>query len=167
MSNIKTKLLFIALMLLFAVSCSNPSTNPLLTQNPKNYLINVWENPSYKGEIYEYKEGYFYSYGGGYGSITYSITADEIVWGKDNTSGIIYGKYLESWDKPSIGKYYAVSFKNLTANSISISGAYTAATLEEDKKIFTIENNSFSAYSDCIQYSKWFYKLGNNYEKTN
>ncbi len=160
MSNIKTKLLFIALMLLFAVSCSNPSTNPLLTQNPKNYLINVWENPSYKGEIYEYKKGYFYSYGGGYGSITYSITADEIVWGKDNTSGIIYGKYLESWDKQSIGKYYAVSFKNLTANSISISGAYnpdgtyTAATLEEAKKIFTIENNSFSVYSDCIQYSK-------------
>ena len=160
MSNIKTKLLFIALMLLFAVSCSNPSTNPLLTQNPKNYLINVWENPSYKGEIYEYKKGYFYSYGGGYGSITYSITADEIVWGSDNTSGIIYGKYLESWDKPSIGKYYAVSFKNLTANSISISGAYnpdgtyTAATLEEAKKIFTIENNSFSVYSDCIKYSK-------------
>ena len=160
MSNIKTKLLFIASILLFAVSCSNPSTNPLLTQNPKNYLINVWENPSYKGEIYEYTKGYFYSYGGGYGSITYSITADEIVWGKDNTSGIIYGKYLESWDKPSIGKYYAVSFKNLTANSISISGAYnpdgtyTAATLEEAKKIFTIENNSFSAYSDCIQYSK-------------
>lgn len=165
MSNIKTKLLFIASILLFAVSCSNPSTNPIVTKDWKNnpnynLLLNVWENSSYKGEIYEYKEGYFYSYGGGYGSITYSITADEIVWGKDNTSGIIYGKYLESWDKPSIGKYYAVSFKNLTANSISISGAYnpdgtyTAATLEEAKKIFTIENNSFSAYSDCIQYSK-------------
>ena len=165
MAKVKNKLFLLIAILSFAISCSNPTTNPVITKTWKdnvnyNLLLNVWENPSYAGEIYEYKEGYFYSYGGSYGAVSYSITVEEIVWGADNTSGIMYGKYLESWDKSSIGKYYAVSFKKLTANSISISGAsnpdgtYTANTLEEAKKIFTEENNSFSSYSDCIQYSK-------------
>lgn len=165
MLNTKTKLFLLIAILSFAISCSNPTTNPVITNKWKenvNYklLLNAWENTSYAGEFYEYKEGYFYSYGGSYGTVSYSITVDEIVWGSDNTSGIMYGKYLESWDKTSIGKYYAISFKNLTANSISISGAYnpdgtyTAETLEEAKKIFTVENKSFSAYSDCTQYNK-------------
>lgn len=162
MKNIKNKLLlFIAVLL---ISCSNSPTNPIITnfKDNENYnlLVNVWENKNYQGEIYEYKEDYFYSYGGKYGSITYSILIEEIVWGKDNISGIMYGKYIESWDKDSIGKYYAVSFKNLTSKSISISGAlnpdgkYTSDSLNEAKKIFTVENNSFSIYSDCVQYNK-------------
>ena len=165
MIKLKNRLFLLIAIMTFAISCSNPTTNPVTTKTWKdnvNYklLLNVWENPSYKGEIYEYKEGYFYAYGGSYGTVTYSMTVDEIVWGKDNTSGIMYGKYLESWDSSSVGKYYAVSFQKLTANSISISGAlnsdgkYTADSLEEAKKIFTEENKSFSVYSDCTQYNK-------------
>ena len=46
-----------------------------------------------------------------------------IIWSSD-ASGIIYGRYTENtYDSSVVGKYYAVSFKDLTDTSISISGA--------------------------------------------
>ena len=90
---------------------------------------------------------------------TYSIEVLEISWTTD-TEGFFYGKYLSSWDTNSIGKYYAISFKGLTETDLKISGAlngthgvsqsgWTADTLEEAKKIFTIAAGSFAQYTGC------------------
>lgn len=70
-------------------------------------------------------------------------------WGTDDT-----------WyplNKALIGKWYAINYKDLTAASISISGAYKADgksavdTLEEAVSEFTIENGYFDQYSECTK----------------
>lgn len=56
-----------------------------------------------------------------------------------------------------MGKWYAINYKNLTANSISISGAYSATgkkatdTLDEAVTEFTIDNGYFEWYSECVK----------------
>ena len=103
------------------------------------------------------------------GSTTYAGDNVVISW-TSTTSGYIYFKYTRAakadWtyssdpaEAPDVGKWYAVSFKNLDAlrNTISISAAYKAggvtstATLEEAKTTFTIENGYFASYSDCTR----------------
>ena len=83
-------------------------------------------------------------------------------------SGYIYIKYTRALAPsgtytedpslaPDVGKWYCVSFTNLTATSVRISGAYNAngksscQTLEEAKTEFTIDNGYFAYYSDCIK----------------
>lgn len=125
----------------------------------KNYslLIGTWQgqDPKNPQEAYRYDGTNFYADPGP----TYSIEVLEISWTTD-TEGFFYGKYLTSWDDKSIGKYYAISFKGLTETDLKISGAlngthgvsqsgWTADTLEEAKKIFTIAAGSFAQYTDC------------------
>lgn len=72
----------------------------------------------------------------------------------------MYGQYTyQSEDEYSsnpqyIGKYYAVSFKDLSESKCSFSAAlkdndYKAETLEEAIKKFTIENSYFNVYTTC------------------
>lgn len=124
----------------------------------KNYslLIGTWQgqDPKNPSEAYIFDGKIFFAE-----PSTYSIEVLEISWTTD-TEGFFYGKYLSSWDTNSIGKYYAISFKGLTQTDLKISGAlngthgvsqsgWTADTLEEAKKIFTIAAGSFAQYTDC------------------
>ena len=65
--------------------------------------------------------------------------------------------YWYPLDKENLGKWYAISYKNLSPTSISISGALKASgkksteTLEEAIKEFTIENGYFAVYSECTK----------------
>lgn len=65
--------------------------------------------------------------------------------------------YRYSATAPDVGKWYAISYKNLTDSSIQLSGAYksdgksSTETLEEAIKEFTIENGYFARYSDCVK----------------
>lgn len=82
-----------------------------------------------------------------------------------DSSGYIYIKYTKSmnadWsyseNAPDVGKWYAISYKNLTDDTISISGAYkyggatSTETLDEAVSEFTIENGYFGTYSDCTR----------------
>lgn len=82
-----------------------------------------------------------------------------------SSSGYIYIKYTKSmnadWsyseNAPDVGKWYAISYKNLTDDTISISGAYkyggatSTETLNEAVSEFTIENGYFGTYSDCTR----------------
>ena len=65
-----------------------------------------------------------------------------------------FGKWYPS-NAALAGKWYAVSYKNLSSKSIKISGAFGAKkatdTLEEAIEEFTVENNYFSFYSDCVK----------------
>ena len=65
--------------------------------------------------------------------------------------------YSYSETAPDVGKWYAIAFKELTASSVSLSGAYNASgkisaeTLEEAISTFTIANGYFDNYSECVK----------------
>ena len=79
----------------------------------------------------------------------------------DSTSGYIYIKYTVSMNAdysysetaPDVGKWYAISYKDLGAEKISISGAYkeggatSCETLDEAVTEFTVDNGYFAYYS--------------------
>ena len=113
-------------------------------------------------EVYEISKDYFKTYGtwgNGYEGDSIIIITNE----NDNTSGTIFLKYTVSMNPdwsysntaPDVGKWYAVNYKNLTKNSVSLSGAYksdgktSTETLEEAIQEFTVENGYFASYSEC------------------
>ena len=146
-------LLALLMALSLAVSCAKNNPN----------------NPETKEQMLQQKWQYVNGYNGGYDikadriddwaetSVNYSVSIEEIVWYSDNKSGMIYGKYITapSWSPEVKDKYYAFYFKNLTADSISISGAYKdggvsgTSTLAEAKIEFTEINGYFDVISDC------------------
>ena len=143
--------------LVLAVACSSPN-NPITGTDNANFskLKKSWID-SYKS-VYSITENSFEStwLNGSTYEVSYKISIEEIVWNSDNTSGIIYGKYTANTYTPElVGKYYAVSFKSLTSESVSISGAYkvngvsATDTLAEAKTTFTEANGYFAQYSDC------------------
>ena len=123
---------------------------------------------SYAGDIAEASftndektEGYIYlKYTRAYESTTTEPTGDDTAtWtgydsNNDETNDTWY-RYSES--APDVGKYYAVAFKNLTASSVSLSGAYkyngksSCETLAEAKTEFTISNGYFATYSELAK----------------
>ena len=126
-------------------------------------LIGKWQD--LYGSIYEISQTEFSNYGENYNS----YAGNNLVISKStDNSGYIYIQYTraadENWnyttDKtkaPDVGKWYAISFKELTNSSIKLSGAYgektSTETLEEAMAEFTIENGYFSTYSECVKIS--------------
>lgn len=128
-----------------------------------NYsLTGTWQS-SY-GEIFKITSTSL-SNGGSWGdayagnNLVVSYTNDEA------TSGYIYIKYTRAMNPdysysetaPDVGKWYAIAFNDLTASSVSLSGAYNASgktsteTLEEAISTFTIANGYFNSYSECAK----------------
>lgn len=126
-----------------------------------NYsLTGTWQS-SY-GEIFKITSTSL-SNGGSWGdayagnNLVVSYTNDE------ETSGYIYIKYTRAMNPdysysetaPDVGKWYAIAFKELTASSVSLSGAYgtvsSTSTLEEAISTFTIANGYFTSYSECVK----------------
>ena len=82
-----------------------------------------------------------------------------------STSGTIFIKYTRSMNSdftysstaPDVGKWYAISYKDLTYTSVKISGAYKSNgatskdSLQEAISEFTIENGYFATYSECTK----------------
>lgn len=137
--KIHTYSLLVVFLFIAIISCN---------KNPYNRLLGTWENPTYKGETYIYDGITFTSSG------SYKMKVKSIIW-SSGASGIIYGRYItNSFYTNVVGKYYAVSFKDLTYSSVSISGAYkdgkmAADTLVEAITEFTINNGYYSNYSSC------------------
>lgn len=135
--------LLVVFLFIAIISCNK---NPY---NDNSRLLGTWENkqPTYT-ETYIYDGITFTSIN------TYKMEVERIIWNSD-ASGIIYGKYTENtYSQSVVGKYYAVSFKDLTDTSISISGAYkdgkmSADTLVEAITEFTINNGYYGTYSSC------------------
>lgn len=136
--KIHTYSLLLVFLFIAIISCN---------KNPYNRLLGTWENPTYKDETYIY-DGINFDAG------SYKMKVKSIIWSSD-ASGIIYGRYTKNTNDSSVvGKYYAVSFKDLTDTSILISGAYkdgkmSADTLIEAITEFTINNGYYSFYSSC------------------
>lgn len=115
-------------------------------------------------EVYEISKDYFKTYGeswSGYEGDSIKIIPNE----NNNASGTIFFKYTVSMNPdwsysntaPDVGKWYAVSYKNLTKNSVSLSGAFkiggktSTETFFEAIKEFTVENGYFDSYSECTK----------------
>lgn len=123
-------------------------------------IYGTWKS-SY-GEIYdisttELKNGG--SWGNGYAGNNLTVIESS------DSAGYIYIKYTKAMNAdysysetaPDVGKWYAISYKNLTDDTVSISGAYKSGgaisteTLDEAVLEFTIENGYFGKYSDCTR----------------
>lgn len=139
--KIHTYSLLLVFLFIAIISCNK---NPY---NDNSRLLGTWENPTYKDETYIY-DGINFDAG------SYKMKVKSIIWSSD-ASGIIYGRYTKNtYDSSVVGKYYAVSFKDLTDTSISISGAYKDGKMAADSLVeaineFTINNGYYSFYSSC------------------
>lgn len=126
-------------------------------------IFGKWTDDS--GSIYEITEDSFKNYGEGWSA--YEGNSLEIIPNDDGKSGTIFLKYTVSansdpdWSysntAPDVGRWYAVSYKNLKKNSLSLSGAYklggktSTETLQEAIKEFTVANGYFDYYSECTK----------------
>ena len=124
-------------------------------------IFGKWTDDS--GSIYEITEDSFKNYGEGWSA--YEGNSLEIIPNDDGKSGTIFLKYTVSMNPdwsysntaPDVGKWYAVSYKNLTKNSVSLSGAFklggktSTDTFFEAIKEFTVENGYFASYSECTK----------------
>lgn len=141
--KIYTYSLLVVFSFIAIISCNK---NPY---NDNSRLLGTWENKQQT-----YTETYIYD-GINFDAGSYKMKVKSIIWSSD-ASGIIYGRYTENTYNPSVvGKYYAVSFKDLTDTSISISGAYkkdgkiATDSLVEAITEFTINNGYYGTYSSC------------------
>ena len=147
---------FITVVSLCAFGCKTQPEETFISD-----LYGKWT--SSPEEVYEISKDYFKTYGeswNGYEGNSIIIITNE----NDNASGTIFLKYTVSMNPdysysntaPDVGKWYAVSYKkNLTKNSVSLSGALKSGgktsteTLEEAKEEFTVANGYFDFYSEC------------------
>lgn len=138
--KIHTYSLLLVFLFIAIISCN---------KNPYNRLLGTWENKQQT-----YTETYIYDGITFTSSGSYKMKVKSIIWSSD-ASGIIYGRYTENTYSPSVvGKYYAVSFKDLTDTSISISGAFKGGKMAADSLVeaiteFTINNGYYGTYSSC------------------
>ena len=148
---------FITVVSLCAFGCK--------TQPEEDFISDLYGKwTSSFGEVFEISKDYFKNYGedwNGYEGDSINIITNE----NDNDSGTIFLKYTVSANPdysysntaPDVGKWYAVSYKNLTKNSVSLSGAFklggktSTATLKEAIQEFTVANGYFDRYSECTK----------------
>ena len=138
--KIHTCSLLLVFLFIAIISCN---------KNPYNRLLGTWENKQPN-----FTETYIYD-GINFDAGSYKMKVKSIIWSSD-ASGIIYGRYItNSFYTNVVGKYYAVSFKDLTYSSVSISGAYkekgkiATDSLVEAITEFTINNGYYGTYSSC------------------
>lgn len=163
--------------LLMLVGCKPAADDDPIPEDKTYYLSGTWkeEYGTYKIDcIKETFDAGEYSYAGnemvirfsdekctaGTIFIKYTKAYEETTDDKSDDPTWTYSDWTKSYYRysttaPDVGKWYAISFKDLTNKSISISGAYgtkaSTDTLEEAVKEFTIENGYFSLYSECVR----------------
>lgn len=166
LSLLRAKAVLFALVsvLAFSFSACNVTTEPEVEHVYKqidadDLLVGTWTGGSTElPESYTITNTTFESKG--------SYKGNNLVVQKlDSTSGYIYIKYtvamnadwLYSETAPDVGKWYAISYKDLGAEKISLSGAYkkdgatSCKTLDEAVTEFTVDNGYFGTYSSCTR----------------
>ena len=152
--------LFSAILVLFLSfnfsSCKNESDIQYIYYD----LSGKWKDDS--SSYFEISETEFKNYGDSYDC----YAGNNLLIAKtSNDSGYIYIKYTKAMNPdysysetaPDVGKWYAIAFKDLTSDSVKLSGAYkesgktSTETLEEAIKEFTVENGYFGTFSECTK----------------
>lgn len=157
----------IMLALLLTVSCDMAQEEETVTAitdfiDVPETLIGTWEAvTSTYTESYTITNNTFSSAGAYEGNTVKVFKTSE-------TSGYIYIKYTKAampdWtyseNAPDVGKWYAISYKELRASSVKLAGAFKASeaggktsteTIEEAKAEFTVENGYFNLYSELTK----------------
>lgn len=128
-SKIHTCSLLVVFLFIAIISCNK---NPY---NDNSRLLGTWENKQPN-----FTETYIYD-GINFDAGSYKMKVKSIIWSSD-ASGIIYGRYItNSFYTNVVGKYYAVSFKDLTDTSILISGAYKERKRKNSNGFFSRSYN--------------------------
>lgn len=166
LSLLRAKAVLFALVsvLAFSFSACNVTTEPEVEHVYKqidadDLLVGTWTGGSTEWpESYTITNTTFESKG--------SYKGNNLVVQKlDSTSGYIYIKYTVAMNAdwsysetaPDVGKWYAISYKDLGAEKISISGAYkkdgatSCETLDEAVTEFKVDNGYFGNYSSCTR----------------
>lgn len=166
LSLLRAKAVLFALVsvLAFSFSACNVTTEPEVEHVYKqidadDLLVGTWTGGSTEWpESYTITNTTFESKG--------SYKGNNLVVQKlDSTSGYIYIKYTVAMNAdcsysetaPDVGKWYAISYKDLGAEKISISGAYkkdgatSCETLDEAVTEFTVDNGYFGNCSSCTR----------------
>ena len=155
LSLLRAKAVLFALVsvLAFSFSACNVTTEPEVEYVYNDLLVGTWTDGTKYG-TYIITNTTFENAG--------SYKGDNLVVQKlDSTSGYIYIKYTVAMNAdwsysetaPDVGKWYAVSYKDLGAEKISISGAYkdggatSCETLDKAVTEFTVDNGYFAYYS--------------------
>lgn len=166
LSLLRAKAVLFALVsvLAFSFSACNVTTEPEVEHVYKqidadDLLVGTWTGGSTEWpESYTITNTTFESKG--------SYKGNNLVVQKlDSTSGYIYIKYTVAMNAdwsysetaPDVGKWYAISYKDLGAEKIYLSGAYkkggatSCKTLDEAVTEFTVDNGYFGTYSSCTR----------------
>lgn len=155
LSLLRAKAVLFALVsvLAFSFSACNVTTEPEIEYVYNDLLVGTWTDGTKYG-TYIITNTTFENAG--------SYKGDNLVVQKlDSTSGYIYIKYTVAMNAdysysetaPDVGKWYAISYKDLGAEKISISGAYkdggatSCETLDEAVTEFTVDNGYFGFYT--------------------
>lgn len=160
LSLLRAKAVLFALVsvLAFSFSACNVTTEPEVEHvykqiDANDLLVGTWTDGTKYG-TYIITNTTFENAG--------SYKGDNLVVQKlDSTSGYIYIKYTVAMNAdysysetaPDVGKWYAISYKDLGAEKISISGAYkddgatSCETLDEAVTEFTVDNGYFGFYT--------------------
>ncbi len=164
---VRTGLLISALFLFSFTSCKGDPEYIDVYVN----LQATWVD-SYSS-YYEITSSTFKNYGEGYSSYEGN---NLIIQPISEDSGTIFIKYTKALctthsdfgnslytydsDAADVGKWYAISYKDLTSSSVKLSGAYGSTeghyatscdSLDGAIEEFTIENGYFAYYSECIK----------------
>ena len=183
MKNIKFSRLFAAVMLVacFAFAGCKPQVEEvtkLVAVRPieaDDGIIGTWvDSGEYGKSYYRISTTSFINDGEDSNGNPYDSYAGNNIYVAETskTSGFFFIKYTKAFcsthsdfdnfiytyddDAPDVGKWYAISYTDLTSSSIKISGAAGAktscATLKEAIAEFTpAENGYFGTYSSCIK----------------
>lgn len=164
----KTKVLFaisLAVLSLGFMSCQHETDDDNDDISTLTYLtscMGTWR--STYGEIFKFNTSEVESYF----ETSLGYTGDSVVFERETaTSGYIYMQYTRAYctthssgynyiydtDSLDVGKWYAIYYKNLTLDSVSISGsALPASNSLEDAKIeHTVEKGAFAGFSECTR----------------
>lgn len=167
LSLLRAKAVLFALVsvLAFSFSACNVTTEPEIEYVYNDLLVGTWIGDQYSEKYtitnktlenaYKSEDTYKDAYKGN----------NLVVQKLDSTSGYIYIKYTVAMNAdysysetaPDVGKWYAISYKDLGAEKISLSGAYkkggatSCKTLDEAVTEFTVDNGYFGTYSSCTR----------------
>lgn len=155
LSLLRAKAVLFALVsvLAFSFSACNVTTEPEVEYVYNDLLVGTWTDGTKYG-TYIITNTTFENAGSYKG---HNLVVQKL----DSTSGYIYIKYTVAMNEdysysetaPDVGKWYAISYKDLGAEKISISGAYkdggatSCETLDKAVTEFTVDHGYFAYYS--------------------
>lgn len=161
--NLLSRIFAVTLVLFAALSLN--SCKPEATPSGEISIFGTWK--SGYGEVYEINFTDLDSYGDGY--LSYAGN-NLLIKPITNDSGYIYIKYTRAScsthsdyskyiyvydeDSPLVGKWYALYYFDLTADSVSISGCSDGEgkeSLTEAIEKYTKANGNFNYSSECVR----------------